>query len=153
MAAKKPITREYRIYLAIWRKAYLEKDAPFPKNVEINASSFSMAISMRQGMYRAIRPYRYGEEFDPELTKASEHFVVTLPTVAPADRAKPCKLVLAPRLALGELEKELLNLGLDSEDLLTHEEKIANIEIEKLSSDEVIEFSKRSSTPFYTREN
>lgn len=155
-AAKKPLSREARIYLAIWRKAFRERNSPHLPAVEITAANYNMAISMRQGMYRAIRPFRYGEMFDSELNLAPDLFVVVLPKIEKSDRGKPCKLVLVERKNLGYLEAELLNLGLDEADLLTQEEKMVNQSLEKLMQPEptpVLKVGSRiSQTPFYTRE-
>lgn len=80
-----------------------------------------MAVSMRQGMYRAIRPFRTGKDFDEELRLATEYFVVYLERQT--DPKSKHKLLLRPRLSLSELEAELLALGLDEDDLLLDAEK------------------------------
>ena len=145
--AVKPISRENRIYLAIWHKAYLNREKP--ESVTVTASNFNMAVALRQGMYRAIRPFRNGESIDEELRQAAEHFVVYIsredsPTV-------PHKLLLKPRLTLTELELSLSSLGLDEEDLLLTEERALSSELQALMT----ESSKpaRPSNPFYTRED
>jgi hypothetical protein len=153
----KPISRETRIYLALWRKAYRERDNPACPPVSITATNLSQAISMRQGMYRAIRPYRYGEAFDPELNSTADLFVVSMPNVPSVDRGKPCKLTFKERKNLDELEKQLMDLGLDAEDLLTSEEREANASLQALMEPEApkpLKVGHRiSQTPFYTRED
>lgn len=148
MANFPTISREYRIYLAIWRKAYLERDSGKPP-VTVQASSLSTALTMRRGMYRAIRPFRNGEQFDEELMKASENFVISMPTQDSSNSKH--FLILKPRTSLSELEAELASLGLDEEDLKLTMEKQT---IGKLSEflDEAAPMPRHSSNPFYTRE-
>lgn len=153
MPAPKVLTREYRIYLAIWRKAYLQRNDPDP-TVSWQASSFSMALQMRQGMYRAIRPYRIGKDLDEELRLAAELFVVAV--VRGKDIYSPHTITVKPRAALSELEKDMAALGIDEEDLLLTEEKVLRSNFEdflKPSVDETAIPLPRPSNPFYTRED
>jgi hypothetical protein len=140
----KPISREYRIYLAIWRKAFKERLSDRPE-VTINASNRNLAIAMRQGMYRAIRPFRNGIMFDEELRQASELFVVFL--TRNEDAGAPTTLILRPRITLNELERDLVNLDLDEEDLLLTEERMAQESL----SDILPDHAPARSTPFYNR--
>lgn len=143
-------SREYRIYLAIWRKALRDSANPALPPVTVNASNFSLALSMRQGMYRAIRPYREGELIDRELVEAAEKFVVS--AVRGEDPTKVHALTLKPRSTLSELERELLALGLDEGDLATTEEAAAKKHLESLMEPEELLLAPRKSTPFYTRD-
>jgi hypothetical protein len=137
-----PITKEHRIYLALWRKAYRDRDAA---PLTIKCSTFRMAMHQRLGLYRVIRPYRIGELFDPELTAAVELLV---PTISPKEAAE-VTITFRPRKSLSELEKSIETLGLSEEDFLTETEKSLHQELETLSSD----FSPpQRSTPFYTRD-
>jgi len=136
------LSREARIYLAIWRKAYHEREKVDP--VSITASSFQTALSFRQGLYKAIRPYRFGEKFDNELQKAAELFVIGI--IKQEDPAQPHKIILKKRITLNELETELLNLGLDESDLLLPEEKLFNSELVEKAE------APKPSNPFYTRD-
>lgn len=143
--APKNISREYRIYLAIWRKAYLQPDgAP---HISITCPNFHMAVSMRQGMYRAIRPFREGATIDEELRQSAEKFVVYL--VRNEDKSKSHFLELRERKALAALELELQSLGIDEEDLKFGEERTLD---QKLT--ELIERPEEGprATPFYERE-
>lgn len=142
----KALSTEARYYLAIWRKAWIDRDKP--ETLIINTSSLSMAISMRQGMYRAIRPYRSGSSFDQELANAADQFVVYL--AKGPDATAPHKLELRQRLSLTELERELLRLGLEGDDLLLTEEKMA---AESLSTFLPDDTAPVRSNPFYTRED
>ena len=148
--SSQPLTREARIYLALWRKALKSPDEP----VSITVSSYSTALTVRSGMYRAIRPYRFGEAFDAELQKAAEQFVVSV-TKNP-DPTTPHKLILKPRLSLSELEAEFHNLGLDEDDLLLEEERAVNKKLAEFITPETGEAPKaapRKSNPFYSRED
>lgn len=145
----KPVSREYRIYLAIWRKAVNSEE-----EITIRASTFNLAIAMRQGMYRAIRPYRSGEIFDAELSKAADLFVVQIEKLP--DPSAPHILRLKPRLTLNELEAELANLGLDEADLLLGEERAVEAKLaeflEPTEVEEDVEFRPiPRDTPFYSR--
>lgn len=144
--SKKPISREYRVYLAIWRKAYHERDKGL-EPIAINASTYNLAISMRQGLYRAIKPYRYGEAFDPELQQAVELFVVFLPKEPTPSGFY--QVILKPRHTLNELELQLAELGIDEGDLLTQEEQMANKSLETLMDQPLSRTE--VSNPFYNR--
>lgn len=144
MPAQKPISREYRIYLALWRKAVLNPD----NIVVIKAPSYSMAIAMRQGMYRAIRPFRNGLMTDEELRTAAEKYVVYLDKAGAKD--DPHELSLRPRAALAELELMFDDLGIDEEDLRLGDERAVLGSLEKLLEKEK---PKAVSTPFYTRDD
>ena len=133
-----PISREYRVYLALWRKAYLNPDEP----VIVKCSSRNMAIAMRQGMYRAIRPFREGKLSDEELRKAAEKFVVFL---------KDDSFEIRPRIALQELEGMFDQIGLDEQDLLVGDERAALDSLNKLLDGANVNIA-RKATPFYTRE-
>lgn len=130
MPALKPISREYRIYLALWRKAYLQPEgAP---TISIKCSSLHMAIAMRQGMYRAIKPYRNGLQTDEELRQAAEKFVIYL--VKAEHHTEPHFLELRERKALSELEAELAELGIGEDDLLVGDERSADKMLNELAN-------------------
>lgn len=147
-----PLSREYRIYLAIWRKAYREKDSG-SEPVSITVSSHSTALTVRSGMYRAIRPYRTGEAFDDELRKASEAFVVSVHKNP--DPLSAHQLILKPRLSLTELEAELANLGLDEADLILPEEAVLNSKLSEFITPEtpVTKPTRRTGNKFYSRDD
>lgn len=142
----KPISKEYRIYLAIWRKAWLDKS-----EVRFKCSNRTMAIAIRQGMYRAIRPFRNGLMNDDELKKACEKYVVYMePTDDPSE---PCYLVMKERMTLHELEDMVTTfLGIDDEDLLLMDERTIHAKLEHLLSDDEGDKPKKAN-PFFTRED
>jgi hypothetical protein len=144
--AKKSISREYRVYLAVWRKAFQERDKGLDP-VAINASTYNLAVSMRQGMYRAIAPYRHGEAYDPELSQAVELFVAFLPKEPTASGL--FQVILKPRHTLTELELQLADLGIGESDLLTESEKLAEKSLETLLGTGVS--SHQQPNPFYKR--
>lgn len=146
--SKKPVSREYRVYLAIWRKAYLERDSNLPP-ITINASTYAMAISMRQGMYRAIKPYRDGSEFDPELSQATELFVAYIPKEPQPNGTY--QVILRPRTSLNELEAQLDALGLAETDLKLSEERLAEDKLSAFIETPVSEVE-RPANPFYGRD-
>lgn len=133
-------SREYRIYLAIWRKVYLTGE-----EIELTASNFSLALNMRQGFYRAIRPYRDGTLLDEELAKAAETYVVSV--IKGPDKSAPHKVTIKARRSLSELEAAIEFLGLSEEDLLLASEQKTLSDLEALTSSDL----PRRSTPFYER--
>jgi hypothetical protein len=139
---EKPISREYRIYLALWRKA-LNSIEP----IEIKCSSLKMAVAMRQGMYRAIRPFRNGLMNDEELRTSAEKFVVYLQPKD--DREGEHILEFRPRLTLRELEGIWTDLGIDEEDLLLGDERSAREHLKEFLEPDAA--AKPRVTPFYQR--
>lgn len=135
-------SREQRIYLALWRKAYRDRET---SNLSITCSNFKMAMRQRLGLYRVIKPYRSGEAFDTELSAAAEALV---PTISKPG-IEPVTLTFRPRQDLSELESLVSELGLDPMDFLTSEEKIAQAEIDALVSDPS---PRHEPNPFYSRD-
>jgi hypothetical protein len=146
MPALKPISREYRIYLALWRKAYLQSET-----VIVKAPNLSMAVAMRQGMYRAMRPYRNGELEDSELSKSADKYVVYLRKPRDQDKNKEHFLEFRERKALAILEESLDLLGIDEEDLLLGEEKKISIDLTHFLAKESKSEPERKTT-FYKRD-
>lgn len=144
MSAQKPVSREYRIYLALWRKAFQSGE-----EIKVKCSNFAMAVAMRQGMYRAIRPFRRGEANDHELQQASEKYVIYMEKAgAPSS---PHFLIFKERKALAELEGMWEDLGIDEEDLLLGDERALSDELTALIEDGAP--IPRPSTPFFSRES
>jgi hypothetical protein len=140
-------SREFRIYLALWRRAYAQRNSDLPL-VSVTASCYTSALAMRRGMYRAIQPYREETTFDRELYLAAEAFVIGV--VKPEDEFAPQQVVFRPRVVLSELEAELESLGLTEADLLLPSE----VELEKeLTELQAPGPETKRSTPFYTRED
>jgi hypothetical protein len=135
-----PVTKEHRIYLALWRKAYLEKDI---EPLRIKCSSIKMALHHRLGLYRVIRPYRTGEAVDTILCDAAEKLV---PSITPKDEPE-IAIVFRPRKTLADLEAAIEDLGISDLDLLTPEERLLADEVEELASTKPIP----RSNPFYER--
>lgn len=130
MPTVKPISREYRIYLALWRKA-LKSDIP----VSFKCSNYAMAIAIRQGMYRAIKPFRYGEAADQELKEASEKFVCYLIKNMDGEKhltSQPHWIELRPRATLAEMDSMLLELEIEEDDLFVGEERGLSEKLKKL---------------------
>ena len=64
----KDLSREKRIYLAIWRKAWRDQ----VETLTVNMPNKSLALTVRMSMYRTIKPYRTGDLFDDELRMAAD---------------------------------------------------------------------------------
>lgn len=147
--SSKHLSQEYRIYLALWRKAETQRETDLPP-VTLRASSKSVAASIRSGMYKAIRPYRNGQAHDETLRLAAENFVVSSTT----NPDGTCSIVLKPRLSISELELQLEALGLSEDDLRLPEEKTADEMLLQLLEPKPEPSAQPSrSTPFYTRED
>lgn len=132
------LTREQRIYMALWRKAYRDYQT---NPLVIQCSSFKMAMRQRLGLYRVIKPYRDGIKFDHELSEAAK---VVVPTISPKGE-EPITLTFRPRRDLADLEALISDLDLSDEDFLTQQEKEINQELLELAGP-------NRSTPFYTRD-
>jgi hypothetical protein len=145
MPAQKPISREYRIYLALWRKALLNPD----ETVRIKAPTFSMAVAMRQGMYRAIRNFRNGEASDNELQRAAEKYVVYLEKASAKE--DPHWLELRDRKTLAALDGMFGALGIGEEDLLLGDERTISSQLRDLMEPDD-KPTERTKTPFYQRD-
>lgn len=133
--AVQTISREHRIYLAIWRKVGLMED-----DLEIKLSSHTEAISMRMGMYRAIRPYRAEELIDEELLAVAETHAIN---VSPGSSV----MTIKRKVGLSAAEGLMASLGIDETDLITTEEKSLQNRLETL-----IESDPTPYNPFYDRE-
>jgi len=142
MPAQKPISREYRIYLALWRKAFLTDT-----ELTIKASNLSMAVAMRQGMYRAIRPFRNGQANDNELREAAEKFIIFL--VKADEKNDPHFLQIRRRATLSELDAMFDTLGIDEDDLLLSDERKINESLKKIAAEKL---PRQVKTPFFTRD-
>ena len=134
------ISQLHRIYLAIWRKAQTSSEP-----VIITAPNFQLALTMRLEMYRAIRPYRHGQAFDEILRSAADSFVVAIEKGQDAKSVH--KIHLRPRLTLAALEAQLLDLGIDEDDLLLADERTLQNSLGELMAHEP------RTNPFYTRED
>ena len=134
-------SKQERIYLAIWRKAFQTIDHGEP--IAIKASSKPIATAQRLGLYRALRPYREGKLFDAELQQAGERIVACL-----VESKGRWAVELRPRETLSELEAQLAALGLDDAKLQTPEELLAQADLTRL-----LDEAKPRSTKFYSRED
>jgi hypothetical protein len=140
------LSREHRIYLALWRKGYQAKLAE-AEPIVVNASSYSAALAIRSGMYKAIRPYREGRAFDAELTEAAQHCVVTAMKPLPGEQAQ---VLIRPRASLVVLESELEALGITEADIAGTVETVPLPPVE-LQDPGLMPSGRK--TPFYTRED
>jgi len=101
------LSREHRIFLALWRKAA----RGYP--VSFDCQSPSEALSTRMSMYRAIRPFRQDEFEDPELYHAAQKYAI---------KATGANLSIVEKHSLKTAEFAMEAFGLSEEDLLTPEE-------------------------------
>ena len=111
-----------------------------------------MAIAMRQGMYRAIRPFRRGTSSDSELREAAEKLVIYIPNKTDQAKDKPVEITFKPRKTLAALEEAWDSLGIDEEDLLFGDERGISQSLSNLLQAEEEAPAERL-TPFYSRED
>ena len=134
------LSREARIYLALWRKTSTMTDG-----FEVKFPNYSLAISARQGLYRAIKSYRGRPDLDPVLAQAADLFVVSI-------NAEAFTLTFTPRKTLEALELQLHDLGIDEADLQTHQEREIAESLDRMMGKASTKSPERS-TPFYSRED
>ena len=134
----KDLSREKRIYLAIWRKAWREQG----ETLTVKMPNESLALTVRMSMYRTIKPYREGALFDDELRMAADKYVLVV-------RKDPPAIVLTHRKSADAAELAFADLGLDEMDLMTEEEVAA-----MKAADSVAKSlgSGHQPNPFFTRE-
>ena len=127
------ISRENRIYLAIWRKV-----AGMEDDLTIKLTSHTEAVSMRLGLYRAMTPYRSGDMTDPELAAVADtHSVFIAP--------KSSEIVIRRKIGLLAAEGLMEELGIGEDDLITYEEKELSDRMTGLMTD----LSAGKDNPFY----
>lgn len=134
----KDLSREKRIYLAIWRKAWREQ----AETLTVKMPNESLALTVRMSMYRTIKPYREGALFDDELRMAADKYVLVIQKSPPA-------IVLTHRKSADAAELAFADLGLDEMDLMTEEEVAAMKAAETVTKSLG---SGHQPNPFFTRE-
>lgn len=135
------LSREARIYLALWRKT-----ASTPEGFEVKFPTLSLAIAGRQGLYRAMKGFRGRPDLDPILAEAGDKFVVTLDSANFSIR-------FTPRQTLEALEAQLSSLGLNEDSLLTEEERRVQSSLDSLFTQLDSPEVPTRSTPFYDRKD
>ncbi len=122
-----PLTREARIYLALWRKLTsdgVEKKIFFP--------DLGSCISFTRNMYRALKPYRDMKLHDPTLVEAIEKWALWHPKSF--EDGKPY-VMARPRMGLAMAEDLFERFGLDEDDIMSPAEKAAVASVEKVHQD------------------
>lgn len=112
MSDPSTLSREARIYRALWLKA-----AASETEIPIKLSSQGECIAFRMAMYRFIQPYRANPDLDPELHRATELVAISTP------KTGQTSITLKPKRSLDLAEIAMELVGLTDEDLLTDGEK------------------------------
>lgn len=97
-------TKEQLAYHAVWRKALAEGE------VRITLKTISDARRVRFGLYNAVRPFREGKLFDPDLLRAAQECSI---------RLEDTTLVVIAKLNTDTMQSVLEAVGLAAEDLTT----------------------------------
>lgn len=134
------LSREAKIYLALWRKA-----SSTGQGFVVKFPTKSLVISARQGLYRAIKPFRGRPDLDLLLHDAADKFVVSLDL-------ENLSLIFAERKTLSALENQLEDLGILESDLIEPSEVAAQKSLEKLLNSDSSQPTSPSN-PFYQRED
>lgn len=129
-----PATRETRIFLALWRKAYTSGEP-----IVINAKSPSDAMRIRMALYNAIKPYRV-EGVDDELRLAGEALAIS---------TKASVVTIGPRVLRAYADDLAEAFGLTDDDLITAQEREAK-EVMEASLTRLMET--QTANPFYKKE-
>jgi hypothetical protein len=109
----KTLTREEKIYLALWRKAG-KLDG-----TSIKLSTPNEAKAMRLGMYRVMKPFREGDMLDPELKLIADKFALIV-------EKGTSNLLIREKTTLSAAERAMAMLGLTEDDLMTDQEREEN---------------------------
>lgn len=130
------MNRQTRIYLAFWRKAFHEGELRLPM------PSKGHAVSIRQALYRAIRPFRDEDAEEPsELTKIANTMTVGF---------SGNDLIIRRKITSEYAETLFSELELDESLLQTDDERQA---VEKLKAAlEKPQEPSKSSNPFFSRD-
>lgn len=137
----KDLSREKRIYLAIWRKAWREQ----LDELVIKMPSYNLAMTVRMSMYRTIQPYREGKIFDNELKLSSEKYVLAL-------QKEPPRIIVVLRKTAEIADSMFTDLGLEEDDLMS-EEELSALRISEALSEDITSPPDHEPNPFYTRED
>lgn len=129
-----PATRETRIFLALWRKAYTSGEP-----IVINAKSPSDAMRIRMALYNAIKPYRV-EGVDDELRLAGEALAIS---------TKANVVTIGPRVLRAYADDLAAQFGILEDDLITAQEREAK-EVMEASLTRLMEA--QGDNPFYKNE-
>lgn len=139
------LSRERRIYLAIWRKALLNRLADLPDLI-IPMEKGAQALTFRMNMYNAIKPYRHEEEIDNEL-----HLAAT--TLVCHAQMNPPMIIMRQGVGEALAFKMAEEIGITEKDLELESEREVREKAEKslqdLMNDPIVK--KHSDNPFYTK--
>lgn len=130
------MNRQTRIYLAFWRKAFQDGVLVLPM------PSKGHAVSIRQALYRAIRPFRDEDAEEPsELAKIANTMTVAF---------SGNDLIIRPKVSAEYAENLFMELELDESLLQTEDERESVRKLQE-ALEKPSEKSK-SSNPFFSRD-
>lgn len=103
------LSREARIYLALWRKCLRED------GLVVKLQTYNQALALRLALYRTLKPYRESEFLDPELYQAGQKYCIGVPK-------DNNTLHFTDRKSLLAAEAAYAALGLSDSDLYSDDE-------------------------------
>lgn len=133
------LSRQHRIYSALWRKALISGF------ISLNLETHYQAIALRLAMYRFLKPYRNDSTLDDELFRCAE-------TLALCVKHGEARLVIKPKVDIDLAEVAMLAGGLLEDELLSEgERKLMDMSegIEEIPDDEAAGLTKPN--PFYKK--
>lgn len=95
-------TKEQLAYHAVWKKALAEGE------VRITLKTVSDARRVRFGLYNAVRPFREGKMFDPDLLRAAQECSI---------RLEGTTLIVIAKISTDTMQSVLEAIGLAPEAL------------------------------------
>ena len=95
-------TKEQLAYHAVWKKALAEGE------VRITLKTISDARRVRFGLYNAVRPFREGKMFDPDLLRAAQECSI---------RLEGATLIVIAKISTDTMQSVLEAIGLAPEAL------------------------------------
>jgi len=95
-------TKEQLAYHAVWKKALAEGE------VRITLKTVSDARRVRFGLYNAVRPFREGKMFDPDLRRAAQECSI---------RLEGTTLIVIAKISTDTMQSVLEAIGLAPEAL------------------------------------
>lgn len=95
-------TKEQLAYHAVWKKALAEGE------VRITLKTISDARRVRFGLYNAVRPFREGKMFDPDLLRAAQECSI---------RLEDTTLIVIAKISTDTMQSVLEAVGLTPEAL------------------------------------
>ena len=135
------MSRDLKIYLALWRKLIREQEK-LP--VEIVFPTTQQAASFRIGMFKALKPYRHNGRLDMELSQAADLITIK--------KMNGCVITFDHRTTDTMLDSVVQQMGLSKELLKRSEAEMLEAAAEQSLREALDGVPEPRSTPFFERD-